>query len=167
MARTRMTYGQAVAVDIAVGLVAGIVAAAAMHAFQSAATSQLPNLEPAERATTKAADTVSESLIGEPVPEAYKNKAALAVHYATGAVIGAAYGLIAGLVPLATAGRGLLFGAAVWGLGDELLSPALGFARRATDTAPEKHAYRIAAHAVFALALDAVRRKLNERISSV
>lgn len=165
MTRARMSYGQAMAVDIAVGAVAGLIAAAVMQAFQTAATSQLPDLAAAEPATTKAAEAVSQKISGKPLPEAHKEKAALAVHYATGAMIGATYGLVAGLLPVVTLGRGLLFGAAVWGLGDELAAPALGLARRASDTAPEKHAYGAASHAVFALALDGARRKLNEWIS--
>lgn len=162
----RMTYGQAVMLDLAVGMAAGLVAAAAMQAFQSAITTQIDDLEPAEPATAKAAEAISQKVTGKPLPEAYKGAAATAVHYGTGALIGSAYGLAAGLVPLVTLGRGLLFGAVVWGLGDELATPALGLSRRASDTAPEKHAYGAASHAIFSITMDAVRRKLNEWIST-
>jgi uncharacterized membrane protein YagU involved in acid resistance len=160
-----MTYGQAVALDIAVGAVAGLVAAAAMEAFQVAAASQIEELESDEPATAKAADSLSHAATGKSLPEKTKKVASTAVHYMTGAIIGGVYGLIAGIAPVFTMGRGLVFAAAVWMLGDELAVPALGWAPRASDTPPENHAYGAASHAVFALTLDFVRRKLNEWIS--
>lgn len=161
----RQTYGEAVITDIAVGAVAGLVAAGVMHAFQRAWAMGIdePDGTPA---THRAADAISEAVSGEPVPPSRKALAGNAVHYTTGALIGAAYGLLAGLAPIITVGRGTLFGAAVFALGDELAVPALGFGPRASETPPEVHAYSGASHAVFSLTMDFVRRKLNERISA-
>ena len=64
-----------------------------------------------------------------------------AVHYTTGALIGAVYGLLAGLAPIITVGRGTLLGAAVFALGDELAVPALEFGPRASEAPMQAHAH--------------------------
>src|ERR1700761_8339815 len=105
----RMTYGEAVMIDVAVGVLAGLVAAAAMQAFQISVRTQIDDIEPAEPATAKAADAISQTVTGQPLPQKYLGAASTAVHYGTGALIGAAYGLISGIAPFLTVGRGLLF----------------------------------------------------------
>ena len=166
MARGRISYGQAVVIDIAVGMAAGLDAAAVMQGFQAAAARQIDGLAGGEPATAKAADCISEAVAEKSLPEKSKQRASAAVHYAVGAIIGGVYGVIAGLVPIVTVGRGLAFAVGVWALDDELTVPALGFAPRASETSAEKHAYGAASHAVFALTTDTVRRKLNEWISA-
>src|SRR6202012_5390623 len=100
----RMTYGEAVMIDVAVGVIAGLAAAAAVQAFQTAVKTQIDDLEPAEPATAKAADALSQTVAGQPLPEKYKTAASMAVHYGTGALVGAAYGLISGIAPFVTLG---------------------------------------------------------------
>lgn len=165
MARRPISYGEAVIADIAVGAVAGLVAAGMMHAFQSAWAAAIDKPE-STPATHRAADAISEAVYGGPVSPSRKSLAGNAIHYTTGALIGAAYGLLAGVAPIITVGHGTLFGAAVFALGDELAVPALGFGPRASEAPAELHAYSGASHAVFALAMDFARRKLNERISA-
>jgi len=87
------------------------------------------------------------------------------VHYLTGAAIGGVYGLIAGLMPAATLGRGILFGASTWLMGDELAVPALKLGPPAEDVDAQQHTYSALSHAVFALTLDQVRRFLNQRLA--
>jgi putative membrane protein len=87
------------------------------------------------------------------------------VHYATGALIGAVYGLAAGVFPAITLGSGLLFSGAVWLLGDELAVPALRLGPPPQETEARQHVLGIASHIVFGLAIDQVRRRVNALIS--
>jgi uncharacterized membrane protein YagU involved in acid resistance len=80
------------------------------------------------------------------------------VHYATGAGAGAVYGLLAEFAPRATFGLGAGYGTAV-ALGlDEMIVPALGLGKPATETPPSTHAYSLASHLVYGLTLEGVRR---------
>lgn len=115
----------------------------------------------AEPATMKAADAVAESLTGSPVPDQQREVAGEAMHYATGAGVGAVYGLLAELAPGPTFGLGAGYGVAI-ALGvDEALLPALGLARPARQVPPSQHAYNLASHAVYGLALEGARRILR------
>lgn len=158
------SYSQAVVTDIAVGMVAGLAAAGAMHLFQVgwAKFIKAPTEMPA---TAKAADTVADAVTGDEVPEGYRVAASNCVHYVTGALIGGVYGLLAGLQPMLTTGRGILFGAVTWLAGDELAVPALGFGPPPSEVDKDAHLYGALSHAVFALTLDQVRRRLNVAIA--
>ena len=79
-----------------VGIAAGLVASAAMAAFQDQASKLLPDDgSDEEPATVKAADAASEAVIGDPVPEPYREQAGQMVHYVVGAVLGGIYGVLA------------------------------------------------------------------------
>lgn len=109
-------------------------------------------------ATVKAADRAALATTGHPVPSEQREAAGEAVHYATGAGVGAAYGLLAEFAPRATFGLGAGYGTAV-ALGlDEALVPALGLAKPASETPPSTHAYSLASHLVYGLTLEGVRR---------
>jgi hypothetical protein len=159
-----ISQSQAIITDIAVGVVAGLAAAGAMHLFQMAWAKAVepPSGTPA---TAKAADKLSEGARGKRISKGHRQIASNGVHYFTGALLGAAYGLIAGLQPVLTTGRGLLFGVGTWLVGDELAVPALGLSPPPSDVDAKLHAYGALSHAVFGLALDHVRRHLNERIA--
>jgi hypothetical protein len=67
-----------------------------------------------------------EATTGMQVDEAARPMALQALHYALGAGPGAAYGALRGRMPLIGAGRGLLFGAALFAVNDEYVNTALG-----------------------------------------
>lgn len=146
------------------GVAAGLVASAAMAAFQSQAEKLLPNQGGDEDpATVKAADKASEAVIGDPVPEPYREQAGQAVHYVTGAVLGGIYGLIAEYKPDASAGFGSAYGIATSALLDEGAVPAAGLAPAPTDTSLATHAYGAASHLVYGWVLEGVRALIAGR----
>ena len=116
-------------------------------------------------ATAKAADALSEAVQDAPIHKGYRHIASNGVHYLTGAALGGAYGLLAGLMPGITLGRGFLFGASTWLMGDEVAVPALKLGPLPSEIKGEAHVYGALSHAVFALTLDQVRRFLNQRIA--
>jgi putative membrane protein len=138
------------------GIAAGLVASAAMAAFQSQASKLLPDSED-DPATVKAADAASEAVIGDPVPEPYREQAGQLVHYITGAVIGGIYGVITEYQPEASAGFGSAYGIATSALLDEVAVPAANLAPAPEDTPLSTHAYGAASHLVYGWVLEGVR----------
>lgn len=138
------------------GIAAGLVASAAMAAFQSQARKLLPESD-ADPATVKAADVASEAVIGDPVPEPYREQAGQMVHYIAGAVIGGIYGVITEYQPQASAGFGSAYGIATSALLDEVAVPAADLAPGPQDTPLATHAYGAASHLVYGWVLEGVR----------
>lgn len=146
------------------GIVAGLIAGAAMNGFQalvSAASGDDGGDD--EPATVKAADQAAEALTGEPVAEPYRKSADPVVHYGLSALLGLAYGLAAETGPAARAGFGSSFGLATAALLDEAAVPALGLAPPPAETPLSTHLYGLASHLVFGLGLEAARRALGGR----
>ena len=146
---------------LAAGIAAGLAASLAMNLFQKAWAKALP--PPAssdDPATVKAAQHLSRAATGEYFANADKQAAGNAVHYAFGAVIGGAYGLIAEYRPEVTKGFGTSFGAATAAF-DELGVPAAGLSGPPTDFPPATHAYALASHIVFGGVTEAGRRMLR------
>ena len=114
-----------------------------------------------EPATMKAADAVAQAVTGSPVPAERRELAGEAMHYLTGAGVGAAYGVLAEIAPGPTFGAGAAYGAVV-ALGlDEALVPALGLSKPAREVPPSQHAYNLASHLVYGVALEGARRILR------
>ena len=120
-------------VDVAVGLVAGLVATKAYGFAQQAFFRPMPRhvrreeqrVRPAPSSQVAAAKT-AESL-GYPLDEQQRKLAGSAVHYGLGAAWGPVYGLLrwhGGMQPL---GAGILTGTTLSLIVDEGLTPALGF----------------------------------------
>ncbi|MBN8812298.1 MULTISPECIES: DUF1440 domain-containing protein [unclassified Sphingomonas] len=136
------------------GVAAGLVASAAMAAFQHQAAKLLPeDGKDAEPATEKAADKASEALIDTPLPEPRREQAGMAVPYIAGAVLGGIYGVITEYKPEASAGFGGAYGIATSALLDE----AAGLAPGPEDTPLAQHAYGAASHLVYGIVLEGVR----------
>ncbi len=143
---------------LAAGIAAGLVASAAMAAFQSQASKLLPDEgSKDEPATVKAADRASEVVTGEAVPEPYREPAGQAVHYVTGAVLGGIYGLITEYKPEASAGFGSAYGVVTSALLDEGAVPAAGLGPALGDAPVATHVYGVAAHLVYGVVLEGVR----------
>ena len=145
----------------AAGLVAGLAAGAVMNGFQAAWSSATGQQSDGEPTTTRAADRLAEATTGAKVPEPYRKAADPVVHYATAAALGLAYALAAEVWRPVTAGAGTLFGAGTAALLDEGLVPALGLAPPPAATPPATHAYALASHLVFGVALEGARRLLR------
>lgn len=143
------------------GILAGLVAGAVMNGFQAIWSETTGQKSEGEPTTTKAADKLAVATTGKKVPEPLRNAADPAVHYATAAVLGLAYALAAEVWRPVTTGAGTMFGAATAAVLDEALVPALGLAPSPIATPPATHAYALASHLVFGIALEGVRRGLR------
>jgi uncharacterized membrane protein YagU involved in acid resistance len=144
------------------GVAAGLVASAAMAAFQAQAAKLLPD-EDEEPATVKAADALSEAAFGDPVPEPYREQAGTAVHYIVGGVLGGIYGVLAEYRPEARSGFGTTYGIATAALLDEAAVPAAGLAPAPAETPLATHAYGAASHLVYGWVLEGVRALIAGR----
>src|SRR5690349_14702168 len=78
-----------------------------------------------EDATVKTAEAISRNRFGHELSPQEKKIAGPAVHYGYGSLVGGLYGAVAEATPLASAGFGMLYGMALWALGDETAVPAL------------------------------------------
>jgi len=104
------------------------------------------------------ANAVAEPLKGEEISEAREKLASEAVHYATGAVSGALYGMAAEVTPAATWGWGLPFGAAVWAALPVAALPALDLAPPVTQRPAKAVAENLGMHLLFGAVAETVRR---------
>jgi hypothetical protein len=171
---------------LAAGAIGGAVASFAMNQFQAGASKlfEHPQQSPEKRdraeqaqgwkehrephgheeenATVKAAVAVSERVLRHQLAEEEKRPAGNAMHYAFGASSGALYGALAEESKIVRMGGGLAFGAVLWFLADEVAVPALGLSKRPAEYPPKVHAMALAAHLVYGLTTDPVRRALRD-----
>ena len=148
------------------GLVGGLVASAAMTGSQlilARAAEAAGGDTDREPTGQTMADVVSKAATGDPVPDGARDAAGKAVHFATGAGLGALYTLAARWLPEVRAGYGTAYGAAVSAVLDEGLVAALGLAPPPGEVPLADHAEGLAAHVVFGLALEATVRVLVGR----
>jgi uncharacterized membrane protein YagU involved in acid resistance len=162
---------------LAAGLLGGVAASWTMNASQSAmseirkrrakaqhstgqtnSNQQQPSTE--DPATVKAARAISKQVFHHELRDDEKSLAGNATHYAMGSGSGAIYGATAEVLPAATLGRGILFGAALWLIADEGIVPALGLSKAPVEYPASMHGYALASHLVYGVTADAVRRFL-------
>jgi putative membrane protein len=144
-------------IGLMAGIAAGLVASAAMAAFQARASQLLDEPPEGDPATVKAADAVSEAVTGKPVPEPYREASGQVAHYVVGGVLGAIYGVLTEYRPEASAGFGSAYGVATSALLDEGAVPALDLGPAPGESPAETHLYGMASHLVFGLVLEGVR----------
>ena len=161
----------------AAGIAGGLAASFAMSRFQTGWTTLARQLGPdsaagqakeGEPATVKAANRVSQTTTGEPVPEPHKDTAGEAVHYGFGALLGGIYGAAGSVAPQVRTGFGTLFGAAVWAVADEIAVPAADLSKPPQAVPPSQHLYSIVSHLLFGAVLEGSRRAIvaSARIAS-
>jgi len=149
------------------GLVGGIVGSLVMTGFQTLLSSlseeeKKPRRKKEEPANVKAAEEISEGLFDHKLKKSEKEPAGEAMHYGMGAASGLIYGIASEIAPLTTVGLGLPFGAAVWLVADDVVIPALGLAKPATEYPLSTHAYALSSHLVYGLTTDLVRRAVRD-----
>lgn len=150
-------------VGLLAGVAAGLVASAAMAMFQAQVQKLLPDQDEDDPATVNAADAASEVVIGDPVPEPYREPAGRMVHYVAGAVIGGIYGVLTEYRPEARSGFGGAYGIATAALLDEAAVPAAGLAPAPEDMPLTAHAYGAASHLVYGWVLEGIRALIAGR----
>jgi uncharacterized membrane protein YagU involved in acid resistance len=157
------------------GIIGGLVGTYAMSEFQGwwsrAVRGEQPQssggehdardwqeLEEDANANELAAQTVAKATIGRPLDREELSVAAPAVHYTFGAMLGGFYGAMAENAPGVRSLSGAAYGTAVWAAADEIAMPVLGLSDR-TDQQPfERHFHSFAAHIVFGVTTELVRR---------
>ena len=149
-----------------VGLVGGLLAAGAMSLAHRIVSDLDPKAEApspkSEDPTIKVARAATR-LAGYTLTEHQKPRAGAAVHYAFGAVVGAAYGAAAELVPMVTTAFGVPFGVAVW-LGAHVVAvPAMGLTEPPTQQPVGKEAEEFGLHVVYGTVTEIVRRLLQRQ----
>ena len=165
---------RALAKGLVAGLVGGLVGTIVMTEFQKAWTKAAEAMQngdharkeqqQGENATMKAAAKIAH-IGGRELSHEQKMKAGPLVHYSFGTLQGAMYGAMTevtrtpgGFLP------GLLFGAALFGLADEVAVPALGFSGKPSESPLSTHLYAAAAHCVYGMATEFARRGLRAAI---
>lgn len=168
---------QSVGAGILAGAVGGLVATWAMSEFQSlwskaagghdsdggSAGGRHDAREWQERieganANEVAAHRVAKYTVGRRLTREELEKAAPAVHYAFGATMGALYGGLRELSPAIRTIGGAGWGTAVWVGADEIAVPLLGLSRPDSEYPLEVHAQSYAAHLVYGVTTELVRR---------
>ena len=110
--------------------------------------------EEGESSTAAIGRVAYEAATGGEEPEDKETQQALSygVHWGYGVATAGLYGAVRGPVGWPDASGGLLFGTALWVLGDEFAVPLLGLAKGPTAFPLEQHAHRFGAHVAFGLA---------------
>jgi putative membrane protein len=131
------------------------------HAVQSDAENweqQAHSGEPKEDATMKAADALVHASTGEHLSRSEKEKAGPVIHYAFGALTGGLYGGLAEYSGMVRSGFGTGFGGALFSTADLLAVPAFNLAPSATEQPATAQASPFAAHVVYGVTTELVRR---------
>jgi hypothetical protein len=111
-----------------------------------------------------AANAIAERTIDRPLTREELEAAAPAMHYAFGAAMGALYGGLCEVSSKVRAMGGSGWGTAVWAGADEIAVPLLGLSRPRSEYPLETHAQAYAAHIVFGVTTELVRRSVRALI---
>ena len=150
------------------GLAAGLVASFAMSMAQKLFAAVGPKQgSDGDPATVRAANKMSRAATGRSIEKERKAEAGQAVHYATGAALGLAYGIAAEYRPEATTGYGAAFGAATSLALDDAGVPLAGLGKPPWQAPLSSHAFGLVSHLIFGLATEGTRRALGHRPSGV
>jgi putative membrane protein len=121
-----------------------------------------PQNEDVENATVKAAIAVSRTVFHHELQPEERQPAGNAMHYAFGTVSGALYGAVAEDWDAVGAAGGAAFGAALWLTSDEIAVPVLKLSKPPQEYPLRVHAMALAAHLVYGISTELVRRALRE-----
>jgi hypothetical protein len=160
---------------LAAGLAGGLAASFVMNQFQALSAKlekewkqsqgeKADGKKKGDDATMKAAAKISRGVFHHPMTQAEKKTAGPAVHYGFGTLTGAAYGVLAELVPGVTLGAGAPFGTAVWLGADEIAVPAFGLSGPPWESPPSVHVKALAAHLVYGVAAEGVRKLVRRAL---
>jgi len=113
-------------------------------------------MDPAHVLAKRAADAAGVD-IGDPK----SNAAGRTIHYGIAAGMGALYGLLRGMAPGVSTGRGALFGIGMFVLQDEIGNTVMGTAGNPMDYPIRDHARGAAAHLLFGVVTDLGTRLMS------
>jgi putative membrane protein len=120
--------------------------------------------ESGDDTTVKVASAISEKIFDHKLTKRGKEIGGPLVHYVFGSLMSGLYGATVELKPKTNAGRGILFGTALWLVADEGAVPLLGFSKSPAEYPLSAHAYALASHFVYGLAAESVRRLVRNSL---
>jgi putative membrane protein len=130
------------------------------------AQSQSHDDAPKEDATMKTADAIVSTVTGgRHLSMEEKQKGGPIVHYAFGALMGGLYGGLAEVSPVARAGFGTVFASLLFAGADLVAVPALRLSGSSADAPVSSLATPFAAHLVYGLTTESVRRVVRAALS--
>jgi putative membrane protein len=110
----------------------------------------------------KVASAIAEPVLDRELSDEEKPVAGELVHYGFGGFNGALYGALAEIPLLPVrAFNGMLFGATLWLVADEVMLWKLGLTRKPSEYPSTTHVYALASHLVYGLTLETVRRAIR------
>lgn len=119
--------------------------------------------DPDAVATVAIAEAFAKPMLGRPLTREERHRGGQIVHYAYGALLGAAYGLSSRKLPVMRSGRGTLFGVSTWLAGVNVALPLLNLMKPPKDHSLEQHAFSLISHAGYGAVLDAACALLDKR----
>jgi hypothetical protein len=130
------------------------------HAQSEPRSHHAPGPMPSERLV----EIIARKVSSRPLTPQTREALGSVVHYLFGAAAGAVYGGLAARFPKVTIGHGTAYGAAVLLAADEIGIPALGIGPAPDQSPLHAHAYALAGHLGYALALETVRRVVDRGV---
>jgi hypothetical protein len=143
------------------GVIGGLAGTYAMNHFQRWWSRSVHGAEPVSAAGRHDARDWQELAEGQNSNEIAAQTAAvhtIPVHFAVGAAMGGLYGAFWEISPSTRQMGGAAFGTTVWAAADEVAMPLLGLSGPTTKHPPERHVHAFAAHIVFGVTTEIVRR---------
>jgi putative membrane protein len=122
---------------------------------------QAHSSEPKEDATMKAAEAIVHTTTGDHLSRDQKEKGGPIVHYTFGALTGGLYGGLAEYSTTVTSGFGTSFGGVLFSSADLLAVPAFNLGPSPSDQPASAQATPFAAHIVYGVTTEFVRRILR------
>ncbi len=140
--------------SLAKGMIAGMIGGLVATAAKSAGERFFP---PRTHGEPEPPEVLAEKIAGHSLTQRQKAVAAESIHWAFGALAGAAYGGLAEFYPAATQKEGASFGLALATLTHENALPAMGLSADHDHQTTREHTSEIATHVVYGVVTEVVR----------
>jgi putative membrane protein len=155
--------------DIAIGAVGGLIGTVVLEKISSTLYER-ENLQAKTRENEllasgdppmQLANRISDDVLRLNLPDEKKEKLAMGIHYAFGAIAGAMFGVVAPRAPFLSTGFGALYGTLFWIVGDEIGMPIMGISKPSQDYPWQTHARAWTAHVGYGAAVVGTFRLAN------
>lgn len=143
------------------GAVAGLVGGLIATGAKTVAEKLYP---PRTHGEPEPPDVLVEKLGGDRMNTPAKKAEVEVVHWAFGALAGAAYGVIAEVYPQVTAKNGITFGMTLMAFAHEGALPALGLSAEPQDQHPREQRSEMVTHVVYGVVAETVRKIVRKAI---
>jgi hypothetical protein len=142
------------------GLIGGLAGSFAIGAFHNFWAKKMRSsiVQKGTQSTERAADRLSRGVLGHGMDQPTKHKAASAIHFAFGSLMGAAYGAAVSANRNVGMALGVPFGATVYAGAHAAAVPAFGLSEPPTKSRPREEAGEFLGHLVYGVVTDLTRR---------